>query len=129
MPQAPPNAEPEQVLVAWCDSLARAVIDNPTSWHLMLMPADETPLVMRKRVDAGRAVALEQIRSLVSPILDRRPDLAAIDHELAARMCLAAAAEGARLMLDASAEFPPDRLTSLVVAIFTALGSEPTPHR
>jgi hypothetical protein len=44
-------------------------------------------------------------------------------------MCLAAAAEGARLMLDAPAEFPPDRLTSFAVAVFTALGSEPTPHR
>jgi hypothetical protein len=68
--------------------------------------------MVRERVQRGRDIVLAQARTLIAAVLAERG--AEIDVELAARTLLAAAEEGARLLLERPDEFPAERLTAYV---------------
>lgn len=103
-PAGPLGADPSVAIRAWTDSLLAAIASNPVTWRLMLVPPHGTPGVVRARVQRGRDIALDQLRGLL------RPAVGGGDVDLAARLVLAAAEEGARLLLDQPDEFPPERL-------------------
>jgi len=103
-PSGPLGGDPSHAITAWVDSLLAAVASNPVTWRLMLIPPHGTPEIVRARVQRGRDIALDQLRGLLRPVVGGG------DAELAARLLLAAAEEGARLLLDHPDEFPPDRL-------------------
>ena len=119
---APPaNADPVAALLAWLRVVADAIAANPAPWRLVLLPADETPVVVRQRVQRGRDVALQQTRSLIGALLARRPSLAALDEELTAHALLAACEQAARLMVADPDRYPPDRLVRYAETLLRTL--------
>lgn len=110
-------------LTGWLRALFGAVSDNPVRWRLMLLPADGTPPVMRRRVQRGREIALAQARRLAAALLDGDSQT---DLELAARAILAVGEEGGRLLLDNPDEYPPDRLLEFAAVLAAKLQSRPT---
>lgn len=124
-PVLPEGADPAESVLAWAMSLAQAITANPVTWRLMLIPPEGTPEIVREHVQRGRDIALEQARVLAGAVLTGRPELAAIDTELAARSILAMAEEGAKLLLDEPDEFPPERLADFTAAVLTAFVRQP----
>jgi len=94
-------------------NLLRAVADNPNSWQLLMLPADETPLEVREHVSQGRQFALEQLRALLAWGSTRRTELVDLDLELAARALLAVGEQAVRLVLTEPAEVHPGALRRL----------------
>jgi len=122
MPPRVADADPTAVLLAWLDSLARSIRENPAPWRLMLMPAGETPDVVREHVDQGRAFALAQAQSLTDGLLAQRPSMASIDRQLAAHSILAMGEQAAKLMIGDPIAYTPDRLVAFAEDLLRALG-------
>lgn len=110
LPSLPPGGNPVKALAAWLRALSYAVAEHPEPWRLALMPAGETPEPVRQRVEAGRELALAQVRTLVEAFLAQQPALKSLDPELATHAVIGAAERVATLMLDDPESFPPDRL-------------------
>ena len=81
-----------------------AVVADPVTWRLVLLPQDGAPELLRDRIQEGRALIREALATLVRPALDSP------DPELTARMLQALAEESARLALTDPEAFPIDRL-------------------
>ena len=106
----PAGGDPAAALLGWLRGVAEAIAANPDAWRLMLLPAGETPDVVRQRVERGRAVALEQTRLFTRTLLAQRPALDALDEELTAHALLAACEQAAKLMVADPGRYPPERL-------------------
>ncbi len=111
-------------LIDWLRALFGAVSENPVRWRLMLLPADSTPPVVRKRVQRGREIALAQARRLAAALLANDPYT---DLDLAARAILAIGEEGGRLLLNDPDQYPPDRLVEFAATLAAKLHSRPAP--
>jgi AcrR family transcriptional regulator len=120
MPPQPADADPTARLLHWLRSLAHAIAESPGPWRLMLIPPDETPAVVRERVQAGRDLALAQARSVVDTLL-AQPASPRLDPELAAQSLLAAAEHAAKLLIKDPVEFPPERLVEFAADVLRAL--------
>jgi AcrR family transcriptional regulator len=93
------------------ESLSRylsAVERHPTTWRLVLMPAEGAPQLLRKSILHGRATVLDSLTNAVRPVL--RGDGEAPDPELTARILSAMADEYARLHLTDPSRFGAERL-------------------
>lgn len=106
----PAGGDPTAALLAWLRGVAEAIAAAPSAWRLMLLPAGETPDVVRERVERGRTVALEQARVFTRALLAQRPALDSLDEELTAHALLAACEQAAKLMIGDPGRFPPERL-------------------
>ena len=62
---ADPTADPDELAVAGFVAFLRSVAANPTTWRLILMPAEGTPAAVRDHVDAGRETVRGQLEELV----------------------------------------------------------------
>jgi AcrR family transcriptional regulator len=107
-PALPADGDPSEMLLAWLRTAITAIAANPAPWRLILIPPAETPAVVRDHVQAGRDLALQQVRSLVGPVQEQQ----AInpDPELTAQSILAIAEHCAKLLLGSPDEYPPERL-------------------
>jgi hypothetical protein len=123
MPPRVADADPTAVLLAWLDSLARSIRENPAPWRLMLIPAGETPDVVREHVDQGRAFALAQAQSLIEGLVAQRPPLASMDGPLAAHSLLAMGEQAAKLMIADPVAYTPERLVAFAEDVLRALGA------
>jgi AcrR family transcriptional regulator len=112
MPAQPLDADPATALLDWLRSLVEVIAANPAPWRLMLVPADETPEVVRERVQRGRALALEQARFFTKALLAQRPTLAPLDDELAAHSLLAICEQAAALLISDPHRYTPERLVA-----------------
>jgi AcrR family transcriptional regulator len=93
------------------ESLSRylsAVERHPSTWRLVLMPAEGAPELLRKSILRGRATVLDSLTNAVRPVL--RGDGEAPDPELTARILSAMADEYARLHLTDPGRFGAERL-------------------
>lgn len=122
MPVLPAETGATGVLLSWLRSLAEAIAANPGQWRLMLIPPEQTPEIVREHVQAGRALALSQVRSLIAELLEQHPPLARVDRDLAAQAVLAIAEHCAKLLLRDPEEYPPDRLVEFAESLLRALG-------
>jgi hypothetical protein len=105
--------------------MAEAIAAHPEPWRLMLMPADETPAVVREHVARGRAFALTQARALVGALVAGRPELKELDQDLAAHSLLAMGEHCARLLIEQPEDYPPERLVSYARGVLRAFGGPP----
>ena len=121
MPPRAADADPVAAFLLWLASLARSIAENPVPWRLMLMPSGETPDVVRKHVDRGRAFALSQAQSLIEGVLARRRTKPSIDPELAAHSVLAMSEQAAKLMLSDPDKYPPERLVAFAEGVLRDL--------
>ena len=84
-----------------------AVRDHPSTWRLVLMPAEGAPELLRKGLARGRTVVLAQLAQAVRPIMRASESP---DAELTARVLSAISDEYARLILTDPDRFTPERL-------------------
>ena len=117
--------DPAAALLGWLRAVAEAIAANPAAWRLMLLPADETPDVVRQRVQRGREVALEQARSFIRSVVAQHPGLGALDEELTAHALLAACEQAAKLMIADPRRYPPERLVTYAESLFRVLTVAP----
>jgi AcrR family transcriptional regulator len=123
MPAFTDDADFAETLTAAAVNLLRAVADNPASWQLLMMSADETPLEVREHVSEGRQFALDQLRELLAWGASRRTELSGLDLELTARALLAVGEQAVRLVLTEPAEFTPERYGSFARGLLRTLSS------
>ena len=84
-----------------------AVRDHPSTWRLVLMPAEGAPELLRKGLARGRTVVLAQLAQAVRPIMRASESP---DAQLTARVLSAISDEYARLILTDPDRFTPERL-------------------
>ena len=122
MPEPGTDPDPDAVAIAAVRAFLQAVHDNPTAWRLMLLPTDGMPEIVGEHVDAGRAVALEGVRSLMAWGIEKRGEVAAdFDVEVASRAIYATVEHAARLVLSDPGEFPPERFAEFFATLLRAL--------
>ena len=117
MPEGPDEADPIAALLAWARSLAHAIAADPAPWRLMLLPPDETPRLVRDRVQRGRDLAVAQARALIG----RQPALAGLDQDLTAGVLVAGCEHAVTRMLTDPAGYPPDRLIAYAEGLLGVL--------
>lgn len=110
IPPQPVSADAGAALLSWLRGVADAIAREPGPWRLILIPPDETPEVVREHVQAGRAIALQQIRSLIDALLEQRLQGSSVDADLVAQGVLALAEHCAKLLVRDPGEYPPERL-------------------
>jgi AcrR family transcriptional regulator len=99
---------PRELMIESLTAYLYAVRDNPTTWRLVLMPPEGAPLLLRKRIEQGRATVRDKLTQSVRPALT--DDGESPDAELSARLLSAVADEYARLVLTDPVEYSPERL-------------------
>jgi AcrR family transcriptional regulator len=114
------DADPEQFLCDAVQAFLRAVKADPRTWRLVLMPPRGSSPLLRERIRRSRRLVADHVRALLDWGVPRRGGPFGLDHELAARVLVAAGEDAARLMLAHPRRFPIDRLTQ-VTREFVAL--------
>ena len=104
------SADPRAVLTGALRAFLEAVHADPTTWRLVLMPAEGTPEALRERFVRERAAVTGQLADAVGPFFSLGPSGASPDPELTARMLQAISEELARLTLDDPERYPVARL-------------------
>jgi AcrR family transcriptional regulator len=103
------DADPDELLVSGVEAFLGAVVSNPDTWRLILLPANETPAEVRDHVDRGRARIVEQLQALVAWGVERRGGPVGMDVEMSAHGILALAEHMGRLVLTEPERFTPER--------------------
>jgi AcrR family transcriptional regulator len=101
------EGDPQELMLESLDSYLRAVRDHPTTWRLVLMPAEGAPKMLRRRIEKGRSAVLAKLTQAVRPALQGER---AEDAELTASVLSAISDEYARLVLTDPERYPPERL-------------------
>jgi AcrR family transcriptional regulator len=106
----------ESTLTAAATNLFAAVAREPAPWRLLMVPAVEAPPEVLAHVEAGRAFALAQLRSLVKIGSAESDGVAGVDVELAARALLAIGEQAVRDLLTDPDQFTVERYSDFVHA-------------
>jgi AcrR family transcriptional regulator len=101
------QGEPQTLMLEALDAYLHAVVSQPTTWRLMLMPAKGAPPALRRTLAAGRAAALARLSRAVQPLVEGNPDMP--DAELTARILSTMSDEYARLVLADPKRYPIQR--------------------
>ena len=108
LPTSLAEGNPREKLLAGMRGYLEAVQADPVTWRLVLVPPEGAPVVLRERVEQGRAAVVAALAGTVGPALG--PGRASPDPELTARMMSALSDEGARLVLTDPERYPPERV-------------------
>ncbi len=104
------QGEPNRLMLEALDAYLHAVVSQPTTWRVVLMPAKGAPPKLRRTLGAGRAAALARLSAAVRPLVESSPDTP--DAELTARILSTMSDEYARLLLADPHRYPIERLLS-----------------
>ncbi|WP_405164037.1 TetR/AcrR family transcriptional regulator [Nocardia sp. NBC_01499] len=121
MPVFADDAEFDDILVAAMKNLLTAVLANPDSWRLLLLPAVDAPSQVRERSEAAMQFALDQMRALLEWGRDRRPGLADMDLELLAMSLIAAGERAGHQVLTDPEQFNVDRYERFARSMLAAV--------
>ncbi|WP_433665347.1 TetR/AcrR family transcriptional regulator [Nocardia sp. CA-128927] len=121
MPTFETTAEFDDILIRAMTNLLTAVAENPTSWQLLLLPANDAPPQVRDRFETGRRFALAQLTALLEWGRDRRPGLADLDLELTAISLLAMGEQAGRMVLSEPDRFTPERYRHFARALLSSM--------
>jgi AcrR family transcriptional regulator len=121
MPSGRPAVEPDELVVTGFTAFLGSVAASPTSWRLILMPAEGTPAVVREEVEANRNRIAARLEELLNWGLAARGGPEGLDLELAAQGLIALAEQMARLVLTDSKRYPPERAGDFVRSLLAAL--------
>nr|MBA2349476.1 TetR/AcrR family transcriptional regulator [Solirubrobacterales bacterium] len=109
----PVGVDPEDFLVEAVEGFLAAVRATPETWHLVLVPPQGVSAEVRGRFADGRHRISERVTELLDWGVAARGGPAGLDHELFARLIVAAGEDAARLTLRHPRRYPPERLASL----------------
>jgi AcrR family transcriptional regulator len=118
---AEPSIDPDELIVTGFEAFLGSVAANPTSWRLILMPAEGTPAVVRDQVDANRRRITGQLEELLTWGIDARGGPKGLDVELGAQGLIAVAEHFARLVLTDPKRYTPERAGELVRTLLGSL--------
>jgi AcrR family transcriptional regulator len=121
LPTTALEQDPDALLVSSFEAFLRLVIDQADTWRLILLPANETPAVVREHVEQGRATVATQVEALVAWGIAQRGGPAGLDVELAAQGILALGEHTARLVLTDPQRFPPERISRFAAGLLDQL--------
>lgn len=123
-PSPDPGEDPARHLPAAVGGFLAAVTSRPTTWRLILLPPEGTPMIVRQHVEANRARTIQRIERAVTQALRLRGMEEWLDTELAARAIHDLAVDAGRQVLTNPALFPPSRYerfaSSLLALLFPA---------
>jgi AcrR family transcriptional regulator len=95
------GSDPREGLLDTLRAYLQAVESDPVTWRLVLVPPEGAPVLLRKRIAAGRAAVVKQLAATAA---------ASPDPELTARALSAVADEAARLLLSDPRRYPARRI-------------------
>lgn len=115
------SPDPRQAVSRWIDTMVAAVRARPHSWAVLVMPVPDTPPDVGVRIEQGRAVVLDQIRALVSRIVDAGGLPADFDIDLTSEMMLAVAERFAVQVIRRPDEYTAARITAFIDSLIELL--------
>jgi AcrR family transcriptional regulator len=118
---AEPASDPDELIATGFVAFLRSVAANPTTWRLILMPAEGTPEAVRKQVDANRRRIGGQLEKLLVWGIEARGGPKGLDVELGAQGLIAVAEHFARLVLTDPKRYTPERAGEFVRTLFGSL--------
>jgi AcrR family transcriptional regulator len=121
MPSGLPSADPDELVVTGFVAFLGSVAASPTSWRLILMPAEGTPAVVREEVETNRSRIAARLEELLDWGLAARGAPTGLDLELAAQGLIAVAEQMARLVLTDPKRYTPERVAEFVRAVLGAV--------
>jgi AcrR family transcriptional regulator len=124
IPDDPAGREPDELLAGAIEAFLVAVRRAPRTWRLVLRPPDGTPPALRERIAASRRRLAAQVAGLLTWGFERRGGPRGLDHEVLARLLIAAAEDAARLVLAHPRRFPPPRIAAAVRGTLALLPPE-----
>lgn len=113
----------DETLVAAAENLLEAIAAQPTSWRLLMHPAEDGPAEVRDHVAASRRYAFQRLRELLEWGRGRREGLADLDLDMAAYSLLAIGEQAVRLVLTDPTAFTPRRVGTFARTLLAALAS------
>jgi AcrR family transcriptional regulator len=116
-----PSVDPDELIVIGFVAFLDSVAASPTSWRLILMPAEGTPSAVRDRVESNRRQVATRLEQLIAWGIDGRGGPKDLDVELAAQVLIAAAEQMARLVLTDPERFTPERAGQFVRTLLAAV--------
>ncbi len=126
VPEDPAGLDPDELLVNGMEAFLEAVRSEPRRWRLVLLPPDGSPRALRARIADSRRRLAAQLSGLLEWGIDRRGGPRGLDHEILARLLIAAAEDAARLVLAHPRRFPPARMSAAARGMLAFL---PPPQR
>lgn len=116
-----PSVDPDELIVEGFRAFLESVAANPTTWRLIVLPADGTPEVVREHVEAGRADVRRRLEELLKWGLEARGGPSGVDTELAAQALEAMGEHLARLVLTDPSRYTPRRIGDFVAAFLSVI--------
>jgi AcrR family transcriptional regulator len=98
-----------------------AVASRPSTWRIILLPLDGTPVIVREHVETNRTLILERLKTLVRSAVGEGTGVDALDIELAARSIMTLAEDAGRCVLTDPARFSPERYEAFVHSVMKRL--------
>jgi AcrR family transcriptional regulator len=115
--EARSNQDPVTAITGALGIFLTGVAKNPTTWRLVLVPAENTPPAIRAGILAGRERWRQEIEAVLRNLLgDSEPDV-----ELASHVVRGNAEYLARLIVEDPGRFSPERITALGSRLVEAL--------
>ena len=122
-PQVPgpgDDVDPDELLLRGITAYLEAVVGDPDTWRLILVPPEGAPPELTERVNAQRRVLLRALRGLLDWGLTRRGG-PALDADLFARAVFTLAEGAARLLLEHPDRWRIEQFTDFTRTALTAL--------
>ncbi len=116
-----PSMDPDELVVAGLTAFCETVGAHPTTWRLILMPAEGTPELVRDHVEAGRESVRAQIEQLLARGLEVRGGPDGLDVELASQCLIAIGEHLGRLALTHPERYSPTRIGTFAASLLGAL--------
>jgi AcrR family transcriptional regulator len=114
LPDADSQEAPDTLVVDGFRAFLESVAANPTTWRLIVLPAEGTPDVVREHVEAGRASVRARLEELLALEIEARGGPKELDIELAAQSLVALGEHHARLVLTDPRRYTPVRIAEFV---------------
>jgi len=115
--EARSDRDPLAAITSALGTFLNGVAANPTTWRLVLVPAENTPPAIRAGILEGREAWRQEIESVLRNLLgDSEPDV-----ELASHVVRGNAEYLARLIIEDPDRFSPERVTALGGSLVEAL--------
>lgn len=121
VPDEPSDSDPAGLLAGGVRRFLAAVVDRPTTWRIILLPLEGTPILVRDHVETHRARILDRIERLVRWAIDEHDLPAELDVELTARAIRDLGEEAGRTVLTDPHRYSPDRYVRFVESVLRML--------
>ncbi len=126
LPDLDEDVDPDELLAAGIEAYLRAIVADPATWRVILLPPEGAPDEMRARVRLHRATMLGHLRALTDWGLALRGG-PSLDPELFARSVMTLAEGAARLVLTDPDRWPVEHFVEFTRAALAGMRAPTSP--